>query len=147
MISGVFTATLFALTFSIRSSSTQPPDTDPTTCPSSRTTTLAPTGRGPDHQGGPLGTERHRPPGAEPAQRGPQDFQIYAIHAVEPAQESLVAPQRSPKPIPGQGWALDRHWSWATRRGRWSLAAGQGAARVPGSGDDFPDRHAAVPRK
>src|SRR5688572_28747543 len=34
----------------MRSSSTQPPDTEPTTCPSSRTATIAPTGRGAEPQ-------------------------------------------------------------------------------------------------
>src|SRR5438477_9451207 len=34
----------------MRSSSTQPPDTEPTTCPSSRIATIAPTGRGAEPQ-------------------------------------------------------------------------------------------------
>src|SRR5687767_8132658 len=40
----------FVVIFSIRSSSTQPPETDPTTWPSSRIATIAPTGRGADPQ-------------------------------------------------------------------------------------------------
>ena len=39
-------AAVNVLTRSIKSSSTQPPDTEPITCPSSRITSIAPIGRG-----------------------------------------------------------------------------------------------------
>src|SRR2546423_4261177 len=48
--SGFFAAANFSRTFSTRSSSTQPPDTEPTICPSSRMATMAPTGRGAEPQ-------------------------------------------------------------------------------------------------
>src|SRR6185436_3029609 len=46
MIAGLSFASSPDFTFSIRSSSTQPPETDPDTRPSSRMTSSAPTGRG-----------------------------------------------------------------------------------------------------
>src|SRR6266850_4243734 len=50
MSSGFFAAANFSLTLSTRSSSTQPPDTEPTIWPSSRIATIAPTGRGAEPQ-------------------------------------------------------------------------------------------------
>src|SRR5258706_4486384 len=50
MSCGLSLATPPARTLSMRSSSTQPPDTEPTTWPSSRIATIAPTGRGAEPQ-------------------------------------------------------------------------------------------------
>src|SRR6266850_7215610 len=50
MSSGFLAAANFSLTLSIRSSSTQPPETEPTIWPSSRSATIAPTGRGAEPQ-------------------------------------------------------------------------------------------------
>src|SRR2546428_2379199 len=50
MSSGFGAATAFSLTLSTRSSSTQPPETEPTIWPSSRIATIAPTGRGAEPQ-------------------------------------------------------------------------------------------------
>src|SRR5438552_6573794 len=50
MSSGFFAAANFSFTLSTRSSSTQPPDTEPTIWPSSRIATIAPTGRGAEPQ-------------------------------------------------------------------------------------------------
>src|SRR5437773_2781179 len=50
MSSGFWAPANFSRTFSTRSSSTQPPDTEPTICPSSRIATIAPTGRGAEPQ-------------------------------------------------------------------------------------------------
>src|SRR5436190_258806 len=50
MSSGFFAAANLSRTFSTRSSSTQPPDTEPTIWPSSRIATIAPTGRGAEPQ-------------------------------------------------------------------------------------------------
>src|SRR5256885_13257067 len=50
MSCGVGLARILSRTFSIRSSSTQPPETEPTICPSSRIATIAPTGRGAEPQ-------------------------------------------------------------------------------------------------
>src|SRR3989442_5159753 len=50
MSSGFFAAANFSRTLSTRSSSTQPPDTEPTIWPSSRIATIAPTGRGAEPQ-------------------------------------------------------------------------------------------------
>src|SRR5690606_19204183 len=47
---GLSAATARALTFSMRSSSTQPPETEPATWPSSRIATMEPTGRGAEPQ-------------------------------------------------------------------------------------------------
>src|SRR5437763_655223 len=50
MSSGFFAAANFSFTLSTRSSSTQPPDTEPTIWPSSRIATMAPIGRGAEPQ-------------------------------------------------------------------------------------------------
>src|SRR5262245_44276824 len=50
MSSGFLAATTLDLIFSTRSSSTQPPETEPTIWPSPRIATIAPTGRGAEPQ-------------------------------------------------------------------------------------------------
>ena len=81
MSSGLFHVASFAFTLSTRSSSTQPPDTEPTIWPSSRTATIAPTGRGAEPQVLTMVPSATLWPSLRHFSARAQDFDIDAIHA------------------------------------------------------------------